>query len=80
MYCEIIITISSYSLPHIVNNFFLVMRIFKTYTLSNFHIHNTVLLTIVTITSPIIILTGSLHFLTTFTNFTHPRLPATTSL
>lgn len=57
--------------------FFLIMGNFNIYSLSNFQIKNTVLLTLVTmlfITSPelIYIVTGNWYFLTTFTHFAHP--------
>ena len=52
------------------------MRAFKIYSLGNFQIYSTVLLTIVTmlyITSPghTYFITGSSYFLTTFTHFAH---------
>ena len=57
--------------------FFLVMRAFKIYSLSNFQIYNTVMLTAVTmlcITSPELIplITALLSPLTTFTHLAHP--------
>ena len=57
--------------PHTVIIFFLVMRSFKIYSLSNFQIYNKVSLTVVTMlytTSP-----GDIYFiLTTLTHFPHP--------
>ena len=73
---------------HIIIEFiFLVIRIFRTYSLSNFQICSTVLLTIVTTLytiSPwfIYFITGSLYLLTTFICFSHPTttlLPLATS-
>ena len=63
----------------------LVMRIFKIYSLSNFQICNTVLLTIVTmlyIIFPwfIYFITGNLYLLTTSIHFAHPLPLATTNL
>ena len=56
------------------------MRAFKTYSVNNFQIYNTVLLAIVTmlyITSPglIYLITGSLYILTTLTHFSHFHCP-----
>ena len=60
------------------------METFKIYSLSNFQICNTVLLTLVTmlyVTSPglIYLITGSLYLLTPFTQFTRPLPPAPAS-
>ena len=60
--------------------FFPVMKTFKIYSLINFQIYTTILLTIVTmlyITSPgpIYFITGSLYLLTIFTHFTRPPHP-----
>ena len=61
---------SSHPSPHIVTNIFLVMRTFEIYSLSNFQIYNTLLLTTV---CPHDLLTGgSLYLLTTFIYFTQP--------
>ena len=53
---------------------FLEMRTFKIYSVSNFHIYNTALLTLVILYSTahalFILLTGSFYPLTTFTHFT----------
>ena len=58
-------------------NFFLVMRTFKTYSLGNFRIYNTVLLTIVAMlytSSPglLYFMIGSSYLLTSFTYFIYP--------
>ena len=50
------------------------------YSLSHFQIHNTVLLTIVTMVyltfpGPVYFITGSLYLLTTFTHFTPSQIP-----
>ena len=63
-----------------LHNFFpLVMRKFKIYSLSDFQICNTILLTMVAmlyITSPWLtyFITGSLYLLTPFTHFSHPNV------
>ena len=89
IYSEMITTVSLVNLHHQsqLQFFFLGMRTFKTYILSNFQINNTVLLTIVTImymTSPgrIYFITGRFYLVTTFTNFVHLPSPprATTNL
>ena len=72
--------IGKYSSPYIVTILFLMMRPFKIYSLSNFQIFKTVLLTMVTvecITSPGLtyFITGSLYLLTPFTRFARPSLP-----
>ena len=81
--CEIITTISLVNIYHLtkLQSFFLVMRMFKIYSFSNFQISNTILLTIVImpyITSPALIclITGSEYLLTPFTHLFHlPTLP-----
>ena len=71
---------------HTYTNFFLVMRTFKIYSLNNFQICNSVLLTIVIklyIASPWLIyfISRYLYLLTIFIHFTHPPPPlATTNL
>ena len=76
-----IITISLVSIYYyILTIFFLVLKTLKYYSLSNFQIYNTVLLTIVTMlftTSPELLYfrTGSLYLLTTFTHFAHSLCP-----
>ena len=62
---------------HSSNFFFLVMRTFKTYSLGNFQIYNTVVLTIVAMlytSSPglLYFTIGSSYLLTSFTYFIHP--------
>ena len=57
--------------------FFLLMRTFKTYSLNNFQIYSTLLLTIVimlyiTASGLNYFLAGHLYLLTPFTHFTHP--------
>ena len=49
MYCKTVATISSIHQHTVLQFFFLVMRTFKVYSLSNIQIYNTVLLTKVTI-------------------------------
>ena len=68
------------TIPHHsqLQNFFLLLRIFKIYSGSNFQIYSIVLLTMVTmlsITSPelIYIITESLHISTPFIHFAHPH-------
>ena len=77
-----IITISPVNICHQtqLQNFFLKMRTFKIYPLSNFSIHNTVLLTMVAIlyiTSSRLsyFITGGLYLLTAVTHFAHPPPP-----
>ena len=65
---------------NLVNILFLVMKTFKMYSLSNFQIYNTVLLTIVAmlyVISPWLIyfITESLYIFIPLTHFTHPPPP-----
>ena len=84
-YCQMITTISLVNICYLMQLvFFLMMTAFKIYSLSNFQIYNTVLLTIVTmlyITSSecIYLITGSLYLLTIFTHFSHHLPPASGS-
>ena len=66
-----IITISLVNIHHLTVTIFSCDESFNIYPLSNFQIYITILLTIVTITSPELInlTTGGLYFLITFTHF-----------
>ena len=81
IYCEMITTISQVIIHHYGYNFFLVMRTFKIYSLSNFQIYNTVLLTIVIMlyitSSRLISITGSFYLSPPSTTlpFPQPSLP-----
>ena len=66
---------------HTVTRFFLMMRTFKIYFVSNFYIYDTVLLTVVTmlcITSPelTLLITGSVYLLMDISLYLPPPLPS----
>lgn len=86
IYCKMLTTISLVNIHLLIylQNFFLVIRTFRFYSLSNFQIYHTVVSTIVImlcLTFPVLIclMTAILYLLTTFIQF--PRLhPPTTSI
>ena len=77
MYCETITKTTSVNIDHYTQKkIFLVIGTFKIYSLNNFQIYSTILLTVVTMLYNIpvtsLFITGSLYFLITFTHLPAP--------